>query len=118
MQLFLLELIKSRIVGSLNQQVVNNSQSFLPAPNIASEFNQLYISVKKQVALFKQGIEITKDKLAKPLEKLLRQTYEGLRAFATILDELKKASENIQIKNEKAKKKFKKSIEENEHVFD
>lgn len=38
-QLFLLELIKSRIVGSLNQQVVNNSQSFLPAPKIASEFN-------------------------------------------------------------------------------
>lgn len=42
------------------------------ASKIVDEFNLLYLSVKKQTALFKQGIEITKDKITKPLEKLLR----------------------------------------------
>lgn len=40
-----------------------------------------------------------------------------MKAFATILEELKKASEQIQSKNEKAKKKFNDRIKENEETF-
>lgn len=40
-----------------------------------------------------------------------------MKAFSTILEELKKASEQIQSKNEKAKKKFNDRIKDNEETF-